>query len=470
MWPFKTKQPEHIDEIGPLRGQVQQLGGKLAFPRKTYPDKTPGPYTGNDYPTYAAQVRQLGAMYNAVADWGSQTARAVLILRAAFTIGGGIALRPSPAYEDADIEREMDFARRFLRWNDLDDHRLQKWAVSAEIEGKLLAALIPNPDAYIDGVRGNVDARYISWRRHEYKITTPANDYAVYNEARYHIDASEENPLIVLRPPYFTFRPFGGEEDDVNEPTPRCGAVIQEMENLSRIRVDWRRSNAYYASPTPVFTAADGQTPAQLRAGLTEDDGHGGKINWTIGRVVYLGHGAKLEYVNLSGSGQESLKSEAINAAKNISTQTGVPIHFLGHAELMGQGRATADTLLNLLVSATNFERKAAGAFYSDLIRNAMLVMNDRMQMGYREDAIGVEVPIISEGRMEDIRENWLPLYLAGIVPIDTVLEQIPDIDVEAIKEQMAEQGDEIGTLAGMKIRRDGSETSDPLLDTEVDA
>jgi hypothetical protein len=392
-------------------------------------------YTGNPYTTYAAQVEALSNMFNARASWGCQTAENVVSLRAAFTIGGGVkCIRVRDGAGDA----ELAAVDRFMRHNGLTESTPQDWQIAAEIEGKLAVGLYPNPAADIDGIIGQIDARYLSWRMLNYSVETPPEDYAKFLALSY-MNPKTREPVRLL-PPQFTFRRFGGEVTDVNEPTPKCANVLQEMEFLSQARVDWRRANNLFATPTPVAIAGEGQTPADVKLGLGTDAN--GNLTWRTGMMIILAHGGSFDMVNLDGAGADAIEREMISLAKHISGQTGIPVSFLGHPDLMHY-TSVADSLFSLIIASVQQERKIAQSFYTELFRNAVRMTNSAFQTGYDPLAIRAEVPEMTEEKMRDIRENWLPLFLANLVPARTVLERIPDINVEEVERLLLQEREE---------------------------
>jgi len=83
--------------------------------------------------------------------------------------------------------------------------------------------------------------------------------------------------------------------------------------------------------------------------------------------------------------------------------------------------------------------------------------------MGFDPLAVGAEVPFISEHKMQELIDVWLPLYNSQVIDLDTMLSKIPDIDPEKVKESreddMRAQLDEMKATEAIRQEAAGAET-----------
>jgi hypothetical protein len=133
-------------------------------------------------------------------------------------------------------------------------------------------------------------------------------------------------------------------------------------------------------------------------------------------------------------AGAESLEKEILRLVTFISGTTGVPIHWLGLTELLKQ-RATADDLREMINTGTTKERQTWEGVYQELITKAMLKVNAANQTGegiLKLDPwkIRVVIPTISREQWNHVKDVLMPLSLAGKISDETLISQIPGIDV----------------------------------------
>ncbi|GAG08828.1 unnamed protein product, partial [marine sediment metagenome] len=124
---------------------------------------------GNQYQDYESQVKALSDKYNNIARWGCLFIQSIVKVRTAFAVGTGIA----PVLADERATREMAYIKEFIKLNKLDKAVPQQWGREAEIEGKVLAILIPDEKL---GELGQVKARFVPWTDYSYVITADPKD------------------------------------------------------------------------------------------------------------------------------------------------------------------------------------------------------------------------------------------------------------------------------------------------------
>ena len=135
----KTQFSAQKGRITKLSNQVKRLQHLIKDDILSLTAKTTT-YKGNEYQTYSTAVKEIDAKYNGTADWGVLQTGNIIDLRAAFIINEGPTI-VKRGKKEADAE--MEFAQKFLEYNDLDKEVAQDYAKEAEIEGKLAIKLTP---------------------------------------------------------------------------------------------------------------------------------------------------------------------------------------------------------------------------------------------------------------------------------------------------------------------------------------
>lgn len=377
---------------------------------------------GNPYPNYDASIIELGRKYDGIAAWGNFQARTIIDVRAAFTIGNGIQVNIIDPKTKAKLEdpgkyqKELDFIKGFIDYNNLDEEMTQELAKEAEIEGRTLLKLVPDVEAQ------QVGLRYLSYTTCKYKVDHDPEDYMKYTRVVYRLKDKE----VILNAGEFTYKKFAGRLDKVNDVMPKTATILRQIEDLDKAINDLRKINNLYASPTPHFNCEDQASAKDLYEKLN-------KINWKIGRLLVTTK-ATFEMVGIDAAGAENLVKEITNLVKMISGVTGIPVHFLGLPDLMSN-RSTSTDMFEMIIASTNRERKTWIGTYEELFQNAIRLANDQFGLSLTPDVVSCDVPQVTSAKLKELTEIWLPLFNAGVVDLDYILSMIPDVDPKRIKE-----------------------------------
>lgn len=394
-------------------------------------------YTGNKYKSYESKVRELSLKYEGCSDWGNTFAQIIIGLRSVFTLAGGVTVK---AKAGKDAKKEIEFIKAFMKNNNLDNECVFDWGDAAEIEGKFLAGL------YVNQAKKNVDARYVCWNTHKYKVETAPNDYAVYDKATYQLNGVD----ITIAKELFVYKKFAGLPSKVNETPSKTSKILLQMENLEKALWDWRKINYLYASPTPVIEVEDKDEEKARKIQETLD-----KTNWRIGKLLVTT--GKFKYAEVSITAKESLAGEILNYIKIISGVTGIPPHFIGAPELMSN-RSTSSDLFDLIEGAVKKEREIWEGAYREMFEKAIALANASFSMSLDPEAIDVSIPQASEHKLKEIVDMWLPLFVANVIDHDTILERIPGVDAATVKKNKAKELlDEIDELKA-RAKAEGNE------------
>lgn len=410
-------------EVKELRKEVKELQNALSILVSN--NETQKTFVGNSYQDYKSAITELCKKYEGTADWGVLQVGNIIDIRSAFIIGQGIKAIPKDSKNKES--RELEFIQKFIEHNDLDEELPQDLAKEAELEGRVLVKLIPNQD------KKQIDVRFISYNTNGYTVKTAAGDYKKYESVTY--KDSETKQDVTLKAEEFVYKKFSGRISKVNDVMPKVAKVLTQCENLDKALYDWRRIDGLFSTPTPVIECDDSQVAKDLNSEINAPNK---PINWKIGKLLILAK-AKFVLVGADVAGATALEKEIIALAKVISGATGVPVHFLGYPELMSN-RAVSTDLFEFINASTNKERSIWTGFYEELFYKA-LMMAQQFQTGYDPDknAIKAQILQVTEAKMRELVEVWLPLLNANAIDLDYMLSKIPDADPDKIKNSAEE-------------------------------
>jgi len=375
-------------------------------------------YTGNVYKTYSKIISAISKKYQAKDDWGCQQVGNIVDVRSAFIVGEGLDV--SLVKPEEKSSPEMDFIHAFLAFNSLDKEAPQEFAKEAEIEGCFLGAL------QWDEKGKMVSLRFRSRVESNYKVITPKGDYSKYERIKF-----DDPGIQSLEEPEFVYARFGGRIHLPNEPTPKIGKVLTEIEGLSKALRDWRENNNLFAAPIPYIRCENSDQAKWMAANL----GTAVK-NWKLRKLFVLTG----EPGYLVPGENTQLEKEIVTLAKIISGATGVPVHFLGLPDLMSN-RATAENLMELVAASTRKERLIWIGTYQQIIAKAMAIWNkESIKTILDPKKVVVSIPYVSEATWQRIQSIYLPLYQEDSLTKKTLLAQVPGLDVEAEMKALEER------------------------------
>lgn len=404
-------------QLQAMRAETDNLRAKVEFQALVIEDITTvtdrdKKYKGNAYQTYDEAIAELALKYEGEADWGVLQTGNIIDIRSAFITAGGLKAYPSDKKTDP-AENEMEFIGDFFEFNNLDREMVQEFAKEAELEGRFLGEM------FWDNEAGMVALRYRSWGDLHYKVQTDAKDYSKYTG----ITWTKDSKPMKLEPGAFVYGRFGGRVHKPDSPYPKCAKCLTQIDYLDAAIRDWREINRLFAAPVPDFEFADAD---QAQKAATAID----KINWKTKKAI--SHTGTFSFKAPDMAGTQSLENEIITLSKMISGTTGVPVHFLGLPDLMSN-RATADNLMELVSASTNRERSIWKGVYQSIITKAMAIWNEQSQKTQLDPTLlTVDIPYITQETWTKIKDVYLPLYNSSAISLQTLLAQIPEVDVEA--------------------------------------
>jgi len=422
---FKDANQTHIykKKLGQANVKIQHM---IDIMSGTESDDT-GAYKGNEYRTYRKAVSAIDKKYNGNAKWGVLQAGNIVDLRAAFIIARGIKI--SARNKDIDATKEIDWAKAFLEYNDLDKEMVQEFAKEAEIEGKILLKIdmdkTPDMEEHKDYKYQMVATRYVSWLEKKYKVISADEDYKKYLKVEWEGGVKGANSL---EEDQFVYKKFGGRINDPNTAQSKVMKCLTQIDNLDKALRDWREINRIFGGPILYMKCEDKQEVGKAMEALDNKD-------FKIKKIL-AGTG-ELSFVTFDIKGVESIENEILTNGKMISGTTGVSVQYLGFVDLL-KNRSTSDDLREMLSSATVKERVTWEGAYEELITKAMNLFNKTVYA--QKEATGeklnpalikVNIPIITKQHWANLEKVWLPAVIAGKITEELFLEQLPDVDIE---------------------------------------
>ena len=380
----------------------------------------------NAYKTYSTAVQAMYNMYNGYSNYGGEFLKSIVRTRVAFIAGGGVTVV-------AEKEKTNKWIEDFLKYNKLlEGSKLFDNVLISELEGKDLLVLKANRK------KEKIEVRNFYWAVNPYKVEMEPKDNQVIKQVVYKSekDITDNKGKIIAPIERLVFVKTGGSPDKINDTMPIVGNCLSDVENASRIKYDLRYNNHLYGRLTPIFktvTAGEAKSLANLLMAT----------NWTIGKA-YCGT-ADFSLIGPPDGATEALEKELQISNRIISINAGIPIHWLSWPELMSN-RATAENLLEVINAATIMEREIWEEGLTELVQKAMEMATILGLKGAVNDPDGFEIklPLISEAKMKEIQEVWIPLADAGYISKDSVRNKIPGINPNWEKKMIEKEKKEI--------------------------
>jgi len=378
-------------------------------------------YSSNLYETYEKAVAALDEKYRGAAKWGCSQTGNIIDLRAFCIMAEGIKVSEK---KEGEATKEIEFAKNFLSFNDLDKEIAQEYAKEAELDGKILVSLA------WDIKSQNVTARFVSWTSKKYTIEADPLDYTWYVKAKW----TETDKPVELLEPVFVYKKFGGRLNQPNQAMSKTMKMLTKIEDLDKAQRDWRLINYLFAGPILHAECATAQAVDKAQENLDN-------INMKIGKgIAHLG---TLGYLQPSMEGAEMLEKEIVMLIKTVSAGTGVPVHYLGYPDLLSN-RATAENLMDLIVGMTSKERITWEAAFEEMVDKAIVIWNEKTGSAQKSSRLQTgqldfDIPIITQATWDRIEKVFIPMKIAGSIDDKTLLSQVPGINPQAILEALEE-------------------------------
>jgi hypothetical protein len=216
-------------------------------------------------------------------------------------------------------------------------------------------------------------------------------------------------------------------QDVYRQGMPVVAFVIEQCENLHKSLSGWRKVNKYFANLTPFFESESKAETEQLLT-LIQSSG------WKIGKV-FAGRDMKL--VGPQDNAISDLMYQEIRTnAQFVSGATGMPIHHLGFPDVIGQGRATAETMTQPMEVVAVNDMSVWYGFYSELFDQAIRMRNKVVNRKLREGVVKPRMMTLSDAEWNRVEKVYLPAADKGVITKDMFLEKL-DLSHDEMKKEI---------------------------------
>lgn len=398
-------------EFKKLKGQIQALeegqrGDVLTTGVTGATTTSEAVVDRNNYRTYKDQVNQINEIYNNKKFYGGEFLRDVIDTRTSFIAGGGISII-------GKTQKTNKWIDDFFKVNKFYGSGLLDVVKLSEMEGKCLIVLFP------DKKKQKIRIRYYSYYRSNYNVEVDDFDNQKIKKVTYTKD--EMSGEEVAKPEQLVYVKTGGSPDTLNDTPPKIANALTDIENVSRAKYDLRKNNHLFAKIMPYFKTNDRAEANAINKAISAKE-------WQIG-TGYAGTG-DFSLVGPPSGATEAITKEILLGCRNISRNTGIPIHWLAWPEVLSN-RATAENLLEVTNSATIQERNRWIEGLTEMVIKAMEMATEN---GFKDavfdpDGFEIRLPLISYANLKQLQETWMPLQQAGYISEDTVRNIIPTIN-----------------------------------------
>jgi len=396
-----------------VQGSTVVEGGRdILTPSVTQASTAAGVIDKNNYKTYSGMVKTAYEMYNGRTDYGSEMFGSIVDTRLAFIAGEGVSV-------NAKKKTTQKYIDKFLTLNKLHGSVLLDMVRTSELEGKDLVVLSKAVKKETTEEINYIKAQNIQWWTNPYNVEVNPKNTDEVKKIKLN-PKKEESKEIDIPEKMSVYVKIGGTDDRINETAGKVHRCMTQIENFSRAHYDLRKNMHLFGKIMPYW-----KTERLAEAKAIQDDVNSG--NWTVGQG-YAGT-ADFSMVGPPLGAYESIKGELLLLLKIISTNSGIPVHWMAWPELMSN-RATAENLLEVINAATRKERLIWEEKLKEMINKSMVMAIDA---GFEDNSIigeyHLELPLISMANLKSIMETWIPLQQLDVISMGTVRSKIPTIN-----------------------------------------
>ncbi|TGM88254.1 hypothetical protein [Leptospira bouyouniensis] len=382
--------------------------------------------TRSGYSTPEKQRKRLRALYEAEGHNGETLAKTIINGLTAWISGNGInvTLKKVAKDEKSDLRTNIE---EFLEFNKLYSNKIQSFVRNGLFDAEVLLILEKKNHPIFK--KEYVKVRYIQKDLYNYKVEYDDNDPDVPIRVKWKLKDDKEETVFDQQE--FVLVQFGK--------SPKLGNAIPTLERLDDILKKFADSNDLFGTPAPVFKVKDFEEAVKFRNALEDPnkkstDGTGSL--WDAGNLLIMpGDAAFLEP---SGAGAQSFKSEFELRAQMGSGSTGYPIHLMGFVSLFGT-KAGADSILEQINTQTMEDRQIwKEAMYELIVLQAIMMGFSVEQI--RKAEIITALPLNTQFQLMMLSTYYLPMYKEGLLDLESFVEMIPNVDPEVVKERLLKE------------------------------
>ena len=398
----------------------------------------------NTFNSYDSQVIETYYKYNNLRDFGNWQTKAIIDIRTGFISGEGVSIT-SPN------DKTRKWLHDFLTFNKFNGSFFTRAVKGGEMTGKSL--IILKYDANNLNVKmiripygGIENDSHESIEGVNYKVDL-LNDYDYSGDYFVYTLEQEDKKPIIIGSDNFEYIILGGDDTAINNTTTRVGMILTEIENYDRALKEIRLTNYYVNRITPYFKAKNNTDAKTVSKNVNES-------NWKIGKALITT--ADFKYEVPSSNAHTNNEKEMQANAKVIASVTGIPIHWIGHTEIMAN-RSTAESLYETIKNGTIIDRNIWSESIKSIIIKAQTIdINSGSSVLDEVDIdIEVKIPVISFSQFKDnisalstaFRDKAISIddyrnFIPGIDPIQTqiAIDKAKEEEVEVFKTEVDEE------------------------------
>jgi hypothetical protein len=409
---------------------------------------------------YASQTALIHSLYM-LHEYHGGFMGTIIDKRAAFVAGGGIEIKGL----GENNERDIAFAKEFLKYNQLNKAGFIKMQADIDKEGKCLFRLVVDHDyewSWDDnGTRRQekkmVAIQYFSWAKYQYVIT-PDPICKRKAIAATIIDANRQ-PLIINKPGEIVYRKYRGMPNDINSAISIFARAIPHVIAMEKCYTDLRYNDHLFAAPITVTecdTAEALENTIEALEKISEPipggQGDSGVNAKSGGSFAIQGH---MKY--LTPEEQKNLESEIDKHRIQIAAIIGLPVHFLGDSSQV-KNKNVSENLMENTNTDIYGDRETTTEIMTEAVQKAMILLSGE-RTPYNHNEIELNVGGITAADYNRLVAFWLPAIEAGKVSLQTFIEQIPGIDPD----------EELLRLENEKEDNGDSDTFSPITNQIID-
>lgn len=412
-------------------------------------------YKGNHYQTYEEAVEAIVKKYEAVADWGCVISGNIIEFRASVIMSAPL----EPNFKEETSERDIAWTEEFMKVNGLDSSYAVECAKETEIEGRFLVKMLYDEKhkwTWVDSSsrlhkeEGIVKVRFLTWENNPYTVKVSKSDYTEYDEIKF-----EDESTKALKKDFFVYRKFGGRIDKPNIPVMKIWRVLDAIEGLDKALADLRLINWIYAGP---IADVECDTKQQAKDVMS-------MFPTNFKKRKFFVHVGKFKYVSPESAGIEILIKEIAVLTKVISGSTQVPVQILGFTDELSN-RSTAESLVDSLNASVQTERGIMISGWNEVLKKSAKLQSGKDGMTtIDEDKLSFTMNQITREQWEILEKIFIELKKEDFISLRTLLERVPNLDVEQEIERLKSESDE-----ALRLTKEMSDSEDktPIDNNEI--
>ena len=408
----------------------------------------------NKYFDYDSQVNESYSKWMGKSTWGNSQVQTLNGLLTSFISSQGASI-------SSPDELFKYWVESFFRFNRTGQGNIKNIVENANLAGKSTVQLIVKE--YSNPKRKGVFVRRFNYDENQkYDIVLKDQETKDMNEGFYLVPGESYDPwweedavykLLEVVPTKRTVKSidktkkyydsdkehlhylrFG--KDRLNEEISDIGTILVECENYDRSLKSMRKLNHYGANISPVWKCHNKNEVAALKQDLKRE-------GWTIGKG-FIGT-AELSYVSTkNNTAHEGIIKEIEQEAMRMTSQTGVPIHYMGFVQLMSN-RSTADSLWDLVSTSTADKRQALADFmYSMLVDAQQMYIDNSIPFTYIDKDtkkqktakltkvttdFDISYPVVDYQNFLNLMKGLSISFNDGIINSDEYRKHMPEVD-----------------------------------------